>query len=250
MAFEKEVIIKKYNDGVLEEVKDVILKEFILNIKINSRPIVKLLCIEKDLKELVIGYLITENIINESQINDIEIDIEGDNCNVILRNVDYGEGNITTESGDYKSIPYNFENKDEKVIPKDWDEKTLLKISNYNLSGSQLFKETGNVHSVILAKDGEIICQCDDIGRYNAFDKAVGTAVLKGEKLSDLIAFTSGRIPSSIVQKCINAKIPVIVSRSAPTDVSLELARKYDLSVIGFCKGTRLNIYLDFRGKE
>ena len=222
MKFEKNVMVKKYNDGVIEEVEDVILREFLLDININSKPIVKLLCIEKDLQELVTGYLITENIVRPEDI----------------------------QSGDYKNVPYNFTNRDEKVTPIDWDEETLLKISNFNLSGSQLFKETGNVHSVVLAKNGEIICQCDDIGRYNAFDKAVGTAVLNGEKLSDLIAFTSGRIPSSIVQKCVNSGISVIVSRSAPTDISLELASKYNLSVIGFCKQSRLNIYKDFRKKD
>ena len=62
MNFEKNVMVKKYNDGVIEEVEDVILREFLLDININSKPIVKLLCIEKDLQELVTGYLITENI--------------------------------------------------------------------------------------------------------------------------------------------------------------------------------------------
>ena len=53
MNFEKNVMVKKYNDGVIEEVEDVILREFLLDININSKPIVKLLCIEKDLQELV-----------------------------------------------------------------------------------------------------------------------------------------------------------------------------------------------------
>lgn len=213
MNFEKNVMVKKYNDGVIEEVEDVILREFLLDININSKPIVKLLCIEKDLQELVTGYLITENIVRPEDIQNVDIRIDGNICNVELKYIDNTPSHVTTESGDYKNVPYNFTNRDEKVTPIDWDEETLLKISNYNLSGSQLFKETGNVHSVVLAKGEEIICQCDDIGRYNAFDKAVGTAVLKGEKLSDLIAFTSGRIPSSIVQKCINSGISVIVSR-------------------------------------
>lgn len=247
MNFEKKVMVKKYNDGVIEEVSDVILREFLLDININSKPIVKLLCIEKDLRELVYGYLITENIVKAQDIENVTVNFEKNSCNVILHNVDNTPSHATTESGDYKNIPYNFKNRDEKVVPVDWKEEDLLRISNYNLSGSKLFKETGNVHSVVLAKNGEIICQCDDIGRYNAFDKAVGTCALKGENLSELIAFTSGRIPSSIVQKCINSGISVIVSRSAPTDVSLELAQKYNLSIIGFCKQSRLNIYLDFR---
>ncbi|MDU2897654.1 MAG: formate dehydrogenase accessory sulfurtransferase FdhD, partial [Finegoldia magna] len=142
MKFEKNVMVKKYNDGVIEEVEDVILREFLLDININSKPIVKLLCIEKDLQELVTGYLITENIVRPEDIQNVDIKIDGNVCDVTLKDIDNTPSHVTTESGDYKNVPYNFTNRDEKVTPIDWDEETLLKISNFNLSGSQLFKET------------------------------------------------------------------------------------------------------------
>ena len=120
----------------------------------------------------------------------------------------------------------------------------ILGNMNNLLNGTKLFSDKGNIHTVFLSSEDKFLISAEDIGRFNALDKAIGEAILKNINLSNTIVYTSGRIPSSIAMKVINAGIPVIVSRSAPTSETLKLAKKHNLTVIGFAKRDRMNIYL------
>ncbi|MDY6065598.1 MAG: formate dehydrogenase accessory sulfurtransferase FdhD [Finegoldia sp.] len=244
MAIENKVKAKRYENHTTKIIEDTVLSDYVLSVNLNGSPLVKLLCIERELEELVLGYLYSEKII--SSIEDCKLDFKADQCDVKVK-ADPGSLEVVTDSGDYTDIPYSFKTSEREIAPIDWEEETLLKISNYNLQGTDLFKRTGNVHSVILARGEEIIAHCVDIGRYNAFDKAVGTCLKKGESFKNLVAFTSGRIPLSTVQACINTGIPVLVSRAAPTVNSIRLAQEKKLSLIGFCKGEAMTIYSDMR---
>jgi formate dehydrogenase assembly factor FdhD len=116
-----------------------------------------------------------------------------------------------------------------------------------------LFEATGMVHRCIIltkGKESVDITAAEDLGRHNAIDKAVGAALRKGTDLAASCLFTSGRMPSDMTMKVIMAGIPVFMSRSAPTDKSIELARKYHLNMIGFIKKDRCTIYTDFRQEE
>jgi FdhD protein len=108
---------------------------------------------------------------------------------------------------------------------------------------SVLFRETGGVHSAALANGEAIRIFMADIGRHNAIDKVIGKALLSGLNLADLVMLTSGRISSEIVLKVAHCGTPILVSRSAPTDRAVEMAKQVNLTVIGFARGSRMNIY-------
>lgn len=247
MEIENKVKAKRYENATTKIVEDIVLSDYVLSVKLNGTGLVKLLCINQELEELVLGYLYSEKII--SSLDEVKLVFKDDECNVIM-NTQKGSKEVVTDSGDYTDIPYTFASSDREIHPIDWDEKDILEISNYNLQGTELFKKTGNVHSVILARGKEILAHCQDIGRYNAFDKAVGTCLKRKESFDDMIAFTSGRIPLSTVKACINTGIPVLVSRAAPTINSIRLAKEKNLSLIGFCKGNGMTIYSDTRRRK
>ena len=79
---------------------------------------------------------------------------------------------------------------------------------------------------------GEIVFACEDLGRHNALDKAVGCAVLAGLPLAECVLYTSGRVPLDMVRKAIRAGVPVLVSKSMPTVQSAELAAEYGLQLV------------------
>ena len=106
-----------------------------------------------------------------------------------------------------------------------------------------LFKSTGGVHSAAIAERDQILFYSEDIGRHNAVDKIVGECILKDISLEDKILLTSGRISSEIVIKGAKLGLPLIVSRSAPTSLAVELARETGITLVGFARGKRLNIY-------
>lgn len=80
--------------------------------------------------------------------------------------------------------------------------------------------------------EGRILCACEDIGRHNALDKAVGSTLLAGVPLSECVLYTSGRVPMDMVRKAIRAGVPALVSKTMPTVQSLELAAEYGLQFV------------------
>ena len=83
-----------------------------------------------------------------------------------------------------------------------------------------------------MLRDGKILYQCEDLGRHNALDKAVGCALAEGVQLGQCVLYTSGRVPVDMVRKAIRAGVPALVSKTMPTVQSLELAEAYGLKLL------------------
>lgn len=107
----------------------------------------------------------------------------------------------------------------------------------------ELFNSTGCAHSCILVKDNEIVCHMEDIKRHNALDKAVGYAVKNDILLNSVIMFTSGRIALDYLEKAVTAGIRIIASRTAVTDAAIDYAREKDITLLGFVREGRANLY-------
>ena len=106
-----------------------------------------------------------------------------------------------------------------------------------------LFQTTGCAHSCALVTDGKIQCAMEDIGRHNALDKVVGFALKNGISIRKSIAFTSGRISEDYLQKVIKAGFRIVVSRSAVTAGAVALARRENITMLGFMRKNAGNIY-------
>ena len=99
-------------------------------------------------------------------------------------------------------------------------------------AGLPLYQATHAVHSCFVLHEGRILCACEDIGRHNALDKAVGSVLLAGVPLSECVLYTSGRVPMDMVRKAIRAGVPALVSKTMPTVQSLELGAEYGLQFV------------------
>ena len=99
-------------------------------------------------------------------------------------------------------------------------------------SGLPGYCATRAVHSCVVLHEGRILVSCEDLGRHNALDKAVGCALLAGVPLAECVLYTSGRVPLDMVRKAIRAGVPVLVSKSMPTVQSAELAAEYGLQLV------------------
>jgi FdhD protein len=106
-----------------------------------------------------------------------------------------------------------------------------------------MFKETGGVHSAAVADLDRIIFFCEDIGRHNAVDKIAGQCLVDGVSLEDKVLITSGRLSSEMLLKAAKLQLPLLISRSAPTSLSIELAEALNITLVGFVRGRRMNIY-------
>lgn len=107
-----------------------------------------------------------------------------------------------------------------------------------------VFNYTGGLHAASLFNtQGELIYLREDIGRHNALDKLIGASFMNGIDTSNTIALMSGRVGFEIVQKSIMARIPVLVAIGAPSSLAVNLARQYNLTLIGFLKSDNYNVY-------
>jgi FdhD protein len=120
----------------------------------------------------------------------------------------------------------------------------LLDLMGRMQQEQTVFQETGGTHGVALATpDGDFFLLAEDVGRHNAMDKVIGRALLQRRDLSRMVALLSGRISFEMALKCIRAGIPILAAISAPTSMALNLAQELNLTLAGFVRNQRLNIY-------
>ena len=233
-----EVPIIKLDEFSYNCTEDNVIAEYPFTLVLNGKNINTFLCTPSKLEELVIGYLISHGYIREIEdIISLEIDKNNRVSNVDIRNIEDIDdmGFILNELNNLK---YKHIESDTSIYVD-----TIYEIMKVNLNYSKLFRETGGAHSVSIFENDKEVIVCEDVARHNAMDKAVGYCMLKDIPLDNKAIVVSGRISFDMLSKVARAKIPIVISKSAPTNLSIELAKKLNITLIGFVRGKRMNIY-------
>ena len=243
-GFVKRKIYKSDSD-FLEEREDLIAVEKRLRVSVNGREVLSLYCTPFMVRELVVGMFMTEDIIKGGWCAE-RMSIEyGEDVLVDIP----AEGEVSTDgavitSGCIGGITFPKRLSLQKIEdPFQITAAALKELFRKFQSASDLYKLTGCVHSAALSDGAEILCLAEDIGRHNAVDKIIGYAILENIPFAGKIMLASGRLSSEIVSKCSKWGIPVVASRTSPTSLALDIAGQSGVTVAGFVRADRLNVY-------
>ena len=246
-----EITIKRYDSEGVREQKDLVIREHRANLVINGELYLSMMCMPQNLEELAVGFMFSEGLIGSyEEIERIDATCTG-NIFVFTHQpvkTNEKEKRVLVSGCANGSVNISFLNEKnlQKLIgSQKYSYDEIVDMMNKFSKQSPIFQDTGAVHSAALSfKNGENIF-FEDIGRHNAVDKVVGTALMKKLPINEAALLISGRISSEIALKTSRLGIPVLISQSAPTSMSVAIAEKIDLTLVGFTRGRRFNVYND-----
>ncbi|MDH5482118.1 MAG: formate dehydrogenase accessory sulfurtransferase FdhD [Candidatus Bathyarchaeota archaeon] len=250
---EVEVVKVDVSSKKTQQKTDYVAEEKPLHILIDRNHYATILCSPKNLKELAIGHALSAGIIKS--IEEIEkITIKDKSvCHVKLKpNIDL-EKRLRLSKNFSRIIlsacgspsPYQPSLKLPKIKSnlKVKAEGVLECVNHLNFI-AETFRKTGGVHAAaIYRSDGTLVAFAEDVGRHNAVDKVIGMCALNKTDLGKCFLALSGRLTGDIVAKAARMGLPIVASLAAAIDSGIAIAKDIDLTLIGFVRGKRMNIY-------
>jgi FdhD protein len=236
------------------EVEEVVAREFPLTIILDNQELVTMLCTPKDLKYLAIGFLSSEGLIRQK--GDIRKIILDDRRGVVRVETE-GEREKTTDlifkrlitsgcgsgAAFYRAADTINQAKVESSMRVSAGE--VFTLTKEFQQSSPIYRATHGVHSAAMCDTNDILIFTEDIGRHNAIDKIFGRCILEDISTDDRIIISSGRISSEVVLKTARRNIPIVISKSSPTDLAVDLAARLGVTLIGFVRGKKMNVYTE-----
>jgi FdhD protein len=231
------------------KVQELLTEEITLKLYSGERRVATMLCSPADLEDLVRGFLFSLGVIERADqlrklvVNRatwsafLELDEQvGGDLPVLSGVVGSGCGSLPPPELRASPPPISGEGLS---VPASRVGALMAELARR----SEVHQRTGGVHGAALADEQGIRIFREDIGRHNAVDKVIGRGLEEGVDFGSSLLLSSGRITSEILYKAVLCRVPVLVSRAAPTDRSVELARSFNLTLAGFARGRRMNLY-------
>jgi FdhD protein len=246
------VTIERLTREGRQQVEDFVTEEIPITIILNGQELVTLLCSPGNLKYLAVGFLASEGLIKgKEEIGQVLVDDRRGVVRVATTGEKKDAGDllfkrlITSGCGRGASLSRAADASGLGKVTSEgrFSAAEILNLTRAFQQRSEVYRSTGGVHSAALCDNHSILVFAEDIGRHNAVDKVFGQAILEDIVIRDPALITSGRISSEILLKVAKRQVPFLISRSAPTNAGVILAGNLGITLVGFVRGVRMNVY-------
>ncbi len=219
-----------------------------VSLTVNGEVWITFMCTPIHLEALAVGFLYNEGIIEEmAEVADVKVCEHGDNVDVWLNHAAQQPTSWRRTSGctggvtavDLLAKPNISLSRVNFVVEPD----AVGRLVEMLFESQSLYRETGGVHTSALSDGEKILVSAEDIGRHNTLDKIAGLCLMNNIFPEKRILITTGRISSEMLQKAARLNAPILISRTSPSSLSIEMAERYGITLIGYARKHRYNVY-------
>jgi len=219
-----------------------------VSLTVNGEVWITFMCTPANLEALSLGFLFNEGIIEKmDEVRDVRVCEHGDNVDVWLNRTVEQPASWRRTSGCTGGVTavdllakqnVSLSGCRLKVSPE-----AIGQLVEMLFEAQSLYRETGGVHTSALSDGKKIILSAEDVGRHNTLDKIAGLCLMNDVWPEARILITTGRISSEMLQKAARLDAPILISRTSPSSLSIEMAERYEITLIGYARKHRFNVY-------
>jgi FdhD protein len=254
MVHRVEITKIDLSTGKTQKTVDVVADETPIHIFVNSTHWATILCSPANLREMAVGHLLSEGVIRSiDEIEDVNIEEREATCKLKLKSSVNVEDRIRLSRLHQRVITSACgEGSPHQYVGKSPCVKSTLTVKAQTIFDSvnqlnfkaELFRQTGGVHvAAIYQANGSQVAIAEDVGRHNAVDKVIGMAALSKTNFGECFLALSGRISGDVAFKAAKVGLPIVASIAAALSSGITLAESANLTLVGFVRGKRMNIY-------
>ncbi|WP_245628887.1 formate dehydrogenase accessory sulfurtransferase FdhD [Alicyclobacillus shizuokensis] len=243
----------RYEAGDCQPVEESVATEYALTIYVNDQEMATVVCSPEHMDDLVLGFLASEGIVRSvDQVNDLVVNSRTGTARVHTTNLVnfnqafFNKRYIGSCCGKGRQSFYFYNDAHTARWVGDdvtLDPPTVLQLVDRMDAMADLFHQTGGVHMACLADiEGNVMARTD-IGRHNALDKLHGYCLRHHISRTGRVVTFSGRVSSEVLLKVAKMGIGIVLARSAPTSLALDIAQELNITVVGFVRNGTFNIY-------
>jgi FdhD protein len=241
--------VTRINEKTSSIIEDEVIVDTFLSVSLNGEHVVSLICSPGFEEESAVGYLFSTGTLKTAEsIKKLSRDVYNIDVQTteLIAAPKANAGLITSTCGvpdEWLKLRKGF------TLPK---VESNLKVASRVITSaarqlnerSEVFRRTGGTHAAALFRtNGQLYFGVEDVSRHVAVDKAIGKAFLSNQSLSELFLMSTGRLASDMVSKAVYTGIPIVTSIAAPFDSGIQLAEASGITLVGFVRGERMNVY-------
>ena len=245
---QKEIQYERYEFQKWKHLDAETIVETPVSLTVNGKVWLSFMCTPVHLEAMAVGFLYNEGVMEAMEdVADVRVCEHGDNVDVWLNHQTEQPTSWRRTSGctggvtavDLLAKPdVSFEQNKVKVGPE-----AIGRLVEMLFESQELYRETGGVHTSALSDGETILLSAEDIGRHNTLDKIAGLCLMNNVWPESRILITTGRISSEMLQKAARLQAPILISRTSPSSLSIEMAERYGITLIGYARRHRFNVY-------